>query len=46
MTMKCSDFMPQIKGAPLLGQDTDPILKSLGYSDEEIVQLRDAQVVA
>lgn len=46
MPMKFSDFMPQIKGAPLLGQDTDPILKSLGYSDEEIVQLRDAQVVA
>lgn len=46
MPMKFSDFTPQIKGAPLLGQDTDPILKSLGYSDEEIVQLRDAQVVA
>ncbi len=44
--MKFSDFTPQIKGAPLLGQDTDPILQSLGYTQEEIAVLRAGQVVA
>lgn len=44
--MKFSDFTPQIKGAPLLGQDTDPILQSLGYTQEEIAALRAGQVVA
>lgn len=44
--MKFSDFTPQIKGAPLLGQDTDPILQSLGYTQEKIAALRAGQVVA
>ena len=43
--MKFSDFTPQIKDAPLLGQDTDPILQSLGYTQEEIAALRAGQVV-
>lgn len=45
MPMKFSDFTPQIKGAPLLGQDTDPILQDLGYTDEEISNLRSAEVI-
>lgn len=44
--MKFSDFTPQIKGAPLLGQDTDPILRDLGFSEEEIAKLRESKVVA
>ncbi len=46
MPMKFSDFIPQIKGAPLLGQDTDPILEKLGYSEEQIAALRANKVVA
>ncbi len=46
MPMKFSDFTPQIKGAPLLGQDTDPILQDLGYTQEEISQMRSSQVIA
>ena len=37
---------PIRRGAPLLGQDTDEILKSVGYSDEEITKLYDDEVVA
>ena len=37
---------PIRRGAPLLGQDTDEILKSVGYSDEEIKKLYDDDVVA
>lgn len=44
--MKFSDYTPVIKGAPLLGQDTDPILQELGYSQPEIVKLRESSVVA
>lgn len=44
--MKFSDFTPQIKGAPLLGEDTDPILEELGYTQQEIVKLRESNVVA
>lgn len=46
MPMKFSDFTPEIKGAPLLGQDTDPILAGLGYTQEQIVKLRNDKVVA
>jgi formyl-coA transferase len=44
--MKFSDFTPQIKGAPLLGQDTDPILQELGFTQQEIAKLRESQVIA
>ncbi len=44
--MKFSDFTPEIKGAPLLGQDTDDILTSLGFSQADIAQLRESVVVA
>lgn len=44
--MKFSDFTPEIKGAPLLGQDTDPILQELGFTQPEIVKLRESHVVA
>ncbi len=33
-------------GAPLLGQHTDDVLKSVGYSDEELAKLREAGVIA
>ncbi len=46
MPMKFSDFTPQIKGAPLLGQDTDVVLQELGYTNAEIADLRGKNVVA
>lgn len=33
------------RGSPLLGQDTDSIMRELGYSDEEIKELYDAEVI-
>lgn len=38
--MKFSAFTPDIKGAPLLGQHTDEVLKELGYNDQQIAQMR------
>ena len=32
-------------GAPLMGQDTEAILKSIGYSDEKIQSLHEKEVV-
>lgn len=39
------EICPIHRGAPLLGQDSRDILKSVGYSDEEIQKLIDAEVV-
>lgn len=36
---------PELNPAPLLGQDNEEILKTLGYDEEEIQQLRDAKVI-
>lgn len=33
------------RGSPLLGQDTDSIMKELGYSDEKIKELYDSEVI-
>ncbi len=41
---KFSNFTPQIKSAPLLGENTDEILTSLGYSAQDITKLREAKV--
>lgn len=39
------ELCPIHRGAPLLGQDSRDILKGIGYSEEEIQKLIDAQVV-
>ena len=43
---KFSSFTPTITAAPLLGANTDEILKSLGYTDDQIAQLRAKHVVS
>jgi formyl-CoA transferase len=43
--IKFSDFAPTITGSPLLGEHTDEVLKSLGYTPEHIAKLREAGVV-
>jgi formyl-CoA transferase len=43
--IKFSDMKPEITASPLLGEHTDEVLASLGYSSAQIAQLRDAQAV-
>jgi formyl-CoA transferase len=43
--IKFSDLKPEITGSPLLGEHTDEVLASLGYSNEEIASLHEAQAV-
>ncbi|MGL6115840.1 MAG: formyl-CoA transferase [Cetobacterium sp.] len=42
---KFSNFTPEIKKAPALGEHTNEILKEIGYTDEEINQLHNKHVV-
>ena len=42
---KFSNYKPEVKAAPMLGEHTDVILKEAGYTDEEIKQLRNKHVV-
>lgn len=44
--MKFSAFTPDIKESPLLGEHTDEVLASLGYSSEAIAELHEKKVVA
>ena len=43
--IKFSAFAPKITGSPLLGEHTEEVLTSLGYSAAQIAKLRDAGVV-
>lgn len=42
---KFSNYKPEVKAAPMLGEHTDEILKEAGYTDEEIKLLRNKHVV-
>lgn len=44
--VKFSGFKPEIKASPLLGEHTDEVLKGLGYSAEQIAELRSKKVVS
>jgi formyl-CoA transferase len=43
--IKFSEFTPTITGSPLLGEHTDEVLASLGYSSDQIAKLRQANVL-
>jgi formyl-CoA transferase len=43
--VKFSGFTPDVKGAPLLGEDTDDVLAELGYSADEIAGMHAQKVV-
>ena len=43
--IKFSSFAPDIKESPLLGEHTDEVLTSLGYTPEQITKLHEAKVV-
>jgi len=43
--IKFSDFAPTITGSPLLGEHTEEVLTGLGYSSEEIEELRNKNVL-
>ncbi len=43
--IKFSSFKPEITASPLLGEHTEEVLKGLGYTDEQIAQLRDKKVI-
>ena len=42
---KFSDFTPDVGPAPLLGADTDEVLKEIGYTPDQIAKLRADHVV-
>ena len=42
---KFSNYKPEVKAAPLLGEHTDEVLKEIGYTPEEIADLRKKHVV-
>jgi len=44
--IKFSNFTPEIKQSPLLGEHTDEVLKRLGYNQTEIDALHEKKVVA
>jgi formyl-CoA transferase len=43
--IKFSDMKPEVTASPLLGEHTEEVLESLGYSREDIVRLRELQAV-
>ncbi|MDP9156968.1 MAG: CoA transferase, partial [Pseudomonadota bacterium] len=43
--IKFSDMKPDITASPLLGEHTDEVLASLGYSSDQISKLHGAQAV-
>ncbi|MFJ3825490.1 formyl-CoA transferase [Streptomyces nodosus] len=43
--VKFSDFTPDIKGAPMLGENTDEVLAGLGYDADTIHRMRAENIV-
>jgi formyl-CoA transferase len=43
--IKFSDLKPEVTASPLLGEHTEEVLASLGYSQQEIFNLKEIQAV-
>jgi formyl-CoA transferase len=43
--IKFSDVKPEITGSPLLGEHTDEVLASLGYTKQQIAEMHTKEVV-
>ncbi|MGF7001525.1 crotonobetainyl-CoA:carnitine CoA-transferase CaiB-like acyl-CoA transferase [Paraburkholderia sp. GAS32] len=43
--IKFSDMKPEVTASPLLGEHTDEVLASLGYSKQEIFNLHEVKAV-
>lgn len=43
--IKFSAFTPEIKSAPLLGEHNTEVLKELGYTDDQITQMKQKNVI-
>ncbi|MEV6055031.1 formyl-CoA transferase [Streptomyces sp. NPDC052107] len=43
--IKFSRFQPDIKGAPLLGEHTDEVLRELGFDASAVAGMRDKQII-
>jgi formyl-CoA transferase len=43
--IKFSDLKPEVTGSPLLGEHTDEVLASLGYTKDQIMALHEAKAV-
>lgn len=43
--MKFSEFKPEIKRSPLLGEHTEEVLTGLGYSADDIAKLKEAKAI-
>jgi formyl-CoA transferase len=43
--IKMSDSVTEVKRSPLLGEHTEEVLEQLGYSREQVAELRAAKVI-
>jgi formyl-CoA transferase len=43
--IKFSDLKPEVTGSPLLGEHTDEVLASLGYTKDQVMALHEAKAV-
>jgi formyl-CoA transferase len=43
--IKLSDNLTEVKRSPLLGEHTEEVLGQLGYSKDQIAELRSAKVI-
>ena len=43
--IKLSDSVTEVKRSPLLGEHTDEVLSQLGYTPDQVAELRESKVI-